>query len=52
MPFGDLARRLPDAFRTVARDPTVAVLGSPLPERLADRVAVHAARCREVLEET
>jgi hypothetical protein len=46
----ELAKRLPGAFRSAADDAAVKSLGSDLPERLADRVADHAAKCRHALE--
>lgn len=45
----ELARRLPEAFREAAAEPTVAALGSDLPRRLADLVAEQAKRCRAAL---
>jgi serine/threonine-protein kinase HipA len=46
----ELAKRLPGAFRSAADDAAVKSLGSDLPERLADRVADHAEKCRHALE--
>ncbi|MET0491748.1 MAG: type II toxin-antitoxin system HipA family toxin [Actinoplanes sp.] len=46
---GELAERLPDAFREAAADPAVAAVGSALPAVLAARVADHTDRCRAAL---
>ena len=45
----ELARRLPAAFRSAARDPAVVALGSGLPERLAAKIEEHVKRCRAAL---
>jgi serine/threonine-protein kinase HipA len=44
-----LAARVPECFRRAAQEAGVQALASGLPERLAERVAAHAARCREAL---
>ena len=44
-----LTEAAPDAFATAAAAPDVAELGSPVVERLIDRVADRAARCAAVL---
>jgi serine/threonine-protein kinase HipA len=49
---GELADRLPAAFRAAAATDDVAELGSTLPGRLADRVAEHVAECRTALTRT
>ena len=45
----ELARRLPDAFREAAGAAAVVVLGSALPDRLAEWVGEHTERCRKAL---
>jgi serine/threonine-protein kinase HipA len=45
----ELAERLPDAFRTAAHEPSVAEIGSGLPDRLTTKIGEHAQRCRAAL---
>lgn len=45
----DMAAQVVDAFAGVVSSEPVRALGSPLPERLRDRVAAHAQACRRAL---
>jgi serine/threonine-protein kinase HipA len=44
-----LAQRTPGCFAAAARDDEVRALGSALPDKLAERVAARAVRCRSAL---